>query len=94
MKLSESIVVSKEYRIFELIWRGYYYSDKSPCGKKSKARFQNHSDKCFDAAHRLFRKHNRENNLGWKEWQITINPSLSNSSFYMKNCTFNINKVN
>ena len=94
MNLSENIIVDRSYRIFELVWRGFYFRDRSTFRKATKKRYEKHADKCFYHAHRLFRKHNKENNLGWENWEISIVRPCQNSNFYLKQCTFKITKIN
>ena len=92
MKIEENILVGRGYRIFELVWRGFYFRDKSPSGKAKKKRFKEHANLCFYHANRLFRKYNREQNLGWERWDISILRPCPNGNFYLKTCIFKISK--
>jgi hypothetical protein len=93
MKLEENIIVVSGCRIFELVWRGFYFREKKTFKKANNKRFKEHSEKCFYNAHRLFRKHNKMQNLGWKNWEISIVRPCQNISFFSKSCAFKITRI-
>jgi hypothetical protein len=96
MKLSQQLLIEKDSRLHEVIYRGFKYDREAEVWyhrKAKKQRLEDHSSKCFDLAHHMIRKHFAKEGITWGSWKISMVGRVSQGDWYANRVHFQINKT-